>query len=737
MDENIQIFITECEDLLEDMERALLELENSPCDNDLINRVFRAAHTIKGSAGLFGFDEIVAFTHVVENLLDDVRNCLVCVDDKLISLLMNCKDQMVLMVDNIVAGDNGKHIDVADLVVQLKGSSVSLPCTPAAPGEQTCGLFSEEDDEDLVEEQHKIETVLHRYHLSIRLEREIFKKGLDPEIIFCQLSCVGEIVQLEAVLHSLPSLGEMDPSACYLGWELILKTGKTKQEVSELVKFMPGALIKILPAESNPSDYAELMQNLPEPDAAIGKILIDVGAITGKELQHILNIQKESGGLTGELLVSEKIVQPQVIESAVKTQSEGRKQKDREFVRVAAEKLDDLVSLVGELVVGSSKVSQLASTRNDTELEESIEALTTTLESMRETTLGLRMTPVANTFNRFHRVVRDNAKELNKKICLKVVGGETELDKSVVEKIGDPLTHLIRNSMDHGLETPQERLSNNKEEEGTITLTAYHETGSIVIEVKDDGRGLNAEKILAIAKERGLVPENKKMSRSDVYKLIFEPGFSTADSVSNLSGRGVGMDVVRRNIETLKGEVSIFSEPGQGSRIVIRLPLTLAIIDGFHVDVSGESFIIPLDVTVECICLSREQKDEASKHDFITLRNEILPIVHLSKSWGGVTNRHGAADVRENLVVVKSDGKKIGMLVDTLHGEVQAVIKPLGKVFGGLSGFAGFTLLGGGQVAMIMDVSDLARSVVRDERDQQRIVDRKSRNRVDLNELLC
>jgi two-component system, chemotaxis family, sensor kinase CheA len=748
MDENTQIFVSESEELLEDMEQALLALENSPNDSDLINRIFRAAHTIKGSAGLFGFDEIIGFTHVVENLLDDIRNCLVPISKELISLFMQCKDQILLMIEDL---DNDQAIDYpekADLLQLLTAYSASSAISVSAANSASSANSSKEtaitpslDHKNADQTKTAIiNSADNNYHISIRLDIDTFRQGFDPAMMFAQLNELGEIEQAKIVLPAIPKLSELDAEDCHFGWELTLSSNQNKQAIAEVLEFIDGAMIKILPPSSQVEDYSQLIHDLPEADNALGQILLEIGALTKSELQQVLNKQKAEGGLTGDILITEGIAQPQVVNAAIKAQSKVRKEKqqEREFVRVAADKLDKLVTLVGELVIGGAKVSQLAQSRNDVELEESVEEITLALEEMRETALSLRMTPVANTFNRFHRVVRDIASDLNKKIRLKIIGGDTELDKTVVDRIGDPLTHLIRNSMDHGLEMPQERLQAGKPEEGTITLSAFHETGAIIIEVKDDGRGLDATKILNIAKERGLVSENQKMSRNEIYKLIFEPGFSTAKAVNNLSGRGVGMDVVRRNIEALRGTVSIFSEPNQGSRIVLRLPLTLAIIDGFHVQVANESFIVPLDAMVECICLTEAQKKDVLRHDYIKLRDEMLPLINLAKNWNG--NPQGKVQqhsTRVNLVVVQFDHKKIGLLVDSLHGEVQAVIKPLGKIFAGLSGVAGFTLLGSGQVAMVMDIADLAKSVAKKERKKQNFVERRSRNRVDLDEVIA
>ncbi len=726
MDENTQIFISESEELLEDMEQALLSLERAPNDVDLINRIFRAAHTIKGSSGLFGFDSIVSFTHVVENLLDDVRNCLVPVSNALVSLLMQCKDHIQLLVGDIVVGKKGtieeNYPEQQSLIEMLSAYQLSQ--------EQPVGI-PEEKLKDASVNQDSKQAETSSYHVSIRMSPDTFREGFDPTMMFSELSELGTIENCKIITSNIPELSNIEAEACYLGWELSLSTSADKQAIAEIFEWYEDSDIRILPPKSKIEEYQQLIEELPEEEAALGQILLEIGSLTAAELQQTLNKQKDDGGFTGDLLIDEGKVQPEIVEIALKKQQKVRveKQKERGFVRVAADKLDQLVTLVGELVMNGAKLSQLSNERQDVELAECVDEMTHTLENMRETALGMRMMPLTSTFNKFHRVVRDTADELGKKIRLRIVGAETELDKTVIERIADPLTHLIRNALDHGMEIPAERRKVGKVEEGIITLSASHAAGSILIEVEDDGRGLNADKILSIAKEKGLVSANHDLSDEQVYRLIFEAGFSTADAINNLSGRGVGMDVVRRNIESLRGTVNIASTLGEGTKISIRLPLTLAIIDGFQVRVGEGDFIIPLESMVECISLSDSQKDESSKHDFIRLREEMLPLIHLSRYWEIPQEIDLLKNSRVNLVVVQFNEAKIGILVDSLHGEVQAVIKPLGRVFKGVQGFAGFTLLGSGNVALIMDIAELVKSVVSNEQKQQQQIENKTRKK--------
>ena len=706
LDENSQIFITESLELLDDMEAALLELERAPNDADLINRVFRGAHTIKGSAGLFGFDQIIAFTHVAENLLDDVRNCMVPVTDELISLLMRAKDFIALMIDGLQSGestDPEEEKAILELLSAFKAGGSPI---------QTKAATATESDAESAESGETTESG--NWHISLRMGKDTFREGFDPMVMFEQLRELGEIVHAQLVTEAIPPLSDLDPEDCYLGWEVVLKSTADKSEIADVFEFIDGVKLHILPPSSRAKDYLELIKLLPEDEAALGQILVNVGALTANELQLALNEQKQTGGLTGEILVEQKAVQPEVVNGALEKQQKVRAEKQRVFVRVDAQKLDKLVTLVGELVISGAKVSTLASNRDDDELIESVEDMTLALEDMRETALGLRMVPIANTFNRFHRVVRDTAKQLEKQIRLEIYGGDTELDKTVIERIGDPLTHLIRNSMDHGVELPHERLQAGKSEEAVIQLKAYHETGTIVIEINDDGRGLNAERIQQLAEERGLIQPDQSLSKKEIYNLIFEPGFSTAETVSDLSGRGVGMDVVRRNIESLRGSVTVNSIPGQGATVTIRLPLTLAIIDGFHVRVADESFVIPLDMMVECVTLNESQRIESMQHDYINLRDQVLPLINL-RNYMDMNFQQEPDNQRINVVVVQFTGKKVGLLVDELHGETQAVIKPLGRVFQGVHGFAGFTILGSGHVALIMDIPDLIKTAAKQE----------------------
>ncbi|MCU7836446.1 MAG: chemotaxis protein CheA [gamma proteobacterium symbiont of Taylorina sp.] len=732
IDENVQIFISEGEELLQDMEDSLLELEESD-DPEVLNTIFRAAHTIKGSAGLFGLDHIIHFTHVVENVLDDMRNCMIPTSSELITVLMRSRDHIVSLLEGIVDDDEGNKEEEAELIQLLKAfqGTVADELVAAADSNEVESSAEPlaEDGEVSAEGEHSLTD---HYHISLRLGEDTFRQGFDPASMFRQLSDLGEIKETVFIPQTLPSLDDLDPESCYLGWEIAIHSDFRKEKISEIFQYLDGCHLSILAPQSHFSEYKHLIEQLPEEEMALGQILLQTGSLTQGELQRVLNQQKEnieSGELesenrTGDLLVENQVVQKEVVEEALNKQTKVREQKQKalSFVKVDSEKLDKLINLVGELVINGAKLNMITENIADEELNETMEGMTMSLEDLREIALGLRMVPIGTTFNRFHRVIRDTSKDLNKEINLEIYGADTELDKTVIEKIGDPLMHLIRNSMDHGIEMPDDRQLAGKSREGTITLQAQHEAGYITIQIKDDGKGLNPEMLLEKAIEKGIVKDNQKLSKQECLNLIFAAGFSTATEISNISGRGVGMDVVRRNIESLRGSVYIDSELGVGTTITIQLPLTLAIIDGFNVSIDSEFYIFPLDMVHECLTLTPSQIEEASVHNYITLREEVLPIVHLkeyfdveqSEQYNETYMVHKGRE-RHNIVVVEFANKKVGLIVDELLGEVQAVIKPLGRVFKGLSGFAGFTILGSGMVALVLDIPSLIKEVVGNE----------------------
>ena len=714
----LQTFIVESRELLMSMEDSLLELERRPDDADAMNATFRAIHTIKGSAGLFGLDDIVRFTHVVESLLDRARNNEVPVNDTLTALMLECGDHIGHLVGT-AAGDQPAdpatmEARQAALLERLsRFSPAGVPEVAQAaerPVEQEAVLARDEDGQ----------VGNGAWHISLRFGRDVLRNGMDPASFLRYLSTLGDVIHTTTLCDAMPAAAEMDPESCYLGFEIDLRSEAGKETIEGAFEFVrEDCQIRILPPNSRIGEFVQLIAALPEDNDRIGEILVASGAVTQAELAHALAEQQEAAGgkpRVGEILVGENVVQEAVVQAALDKQKQikDKRATENRFVRVDADKLEELINQVGEMVIAGASATLLARRTQDGALHEAMSLMGRLVEEIRDCALSLRMVEIGETFNRFQRVVRDVSRELGKEIALEISGGETELDKTVVEKITDPLTHLVRNSIDHGIEPAEVRVSRGKPANGIIRLNAYHESGTIVIEVSDDGGGLNRDKILGKAIEKGIVAPTQTLADQEIYNLVFEPGFSTADQVTNLSGRGVGMDVVRRNIEALRGSIDLDSRPGEGTTFRIRLPLTLAIIDGFLIEVGESSLVVPLDMVVECLELSDSDRQSAETRRYLNLRGEVLPFIRLRE----LLAIEGEPARRENVVVVQFGGQKAGLVVDQLLGEFQTVIKPLGQVFRHLRGISGSTILGSGEVALILDVPALVQQAASRENEQ-------------------
>jgi two-component system, chemotaxis family, sensor kinase CheA len=719
MDEIVSVFIQETREQLAEMEAGLLQLEQNPDDHDNINAIFRAAHTIKGGSGVIECHYIEAFTHRVENLLDALRNGDIAVTPELATLLLACCDHMGSLVD--VLATEAAEPD-ADISARGEDLTRQLGAFLDADKDDTAAKASVAVQESAVEvEASGGGVITDAWHVSVRFGTDVLRSGMDPLSFIRFLGSLGEIVGIETVFEGIPQAAEMDPESCYLGFEIQLQTRSSKADIERVFDFVRDDCdLRILPPNSKLSEYIKHIEELPEDTMRLGEILVRCGALTQAELDQGLTQQFSPGNAPadgtmaplGEILIDSKVVHKEIVDAAVVKQAQvsDKKAKEARLVRVQADKLDQLIDLVGELVIAGASANLLAQRSRQSDLVEATSTLSRLVEDIRDSALQLRMVQIGDTFNRFNRVVRDVSKELGKEIELSISGAETELDKTVVEKIGDPLMHLVRNSLDHGIEPAALRLERGKPACGRVSLNAFHDSGCIVIEVSDDGGGLNKEKISAKAIERGIIQPGQALTDAEIVNLIFEPGFSTVDKVSNLSGRGVGMDVVRRNIQALRGTVDVTSVEGQGSTFTIRLPLTLAIIDGFLVGVGKASYVIPLDMVVECI----ELKESTADRDFLNLRGEVLPFVRLREMF----EIDGEPESRENVVVVQYAGQKAGIVVDQLMGEFQTVIKPLSAIFRHLRGIGGSTILGTGEVALILDVQALVQRTARaEERD--------------------
>jgi two-component system chemotaxis sensor kinase CheA len=710
-DPALDTFFAECQELLGSMESVLLRCEQGDADPEAINELFRAAHTIKGSAGLFGLDSIVAFTHVVESVLDRARANRSPIGAALAAALLECRDHIQKLVDLTATGENAEDAAVRALgatvhehLLAASGFAVTAPASAPAKAVAPAAEIVIGDDSLRIE--------ANSWHISVRFATTILKNGMDP-LSFCRyLTTFGAITGLQIVDDALPTLADFDAEDCYLGFEIGFETAADKSRIESAFEFVrDDCRLRILPPRARISDFIALIRDLPEADGRLGDLLVKCGTLTARELASCLKLQEErsseAGGAPkiGEILIEGHLVQPSVVAAAVQQQGEARatkeaKTQESRTIRVDGDKLDRLIDLIGELVIAGAATGSTARQAGLPALNESALQLAGIVEEVRDQALKLRMVQIGATFTRFQRVVRDVARETGKDIALETTGAETELDRQLVEGMADPLTHLVRNAIDHGIEKPEVREARGKPVTGVVSLSAHHEAGSVVIEIADDGGGLNRERILEKAIERGLIDATRSLTDGEIYALIFEPGFSTAEKVTNLSGRGVGMDVVKRNITALRGTVEVQSEPGLGTRVRIRLPLTLAIIDGFQVGVGRSSFVIPLNLVEECVDVDAGA-DENAGH--INLRGSVLPLIRLRTMFA----IEGAASRRQSVVVVRGAGKSVGIVVDELVGELQAVIKPLSKLFSQLRGIGGSTILGTGRVALILDVPGL------------------------------
>ena len=722
MDELTSVYIQESREQLAEMEAGLLRLEQTPGDSDSLNAVFRAAHTIKGGAGVVECSYIVAFTHLAESLLDTLRNGDLAVSAEIATLLLDCGDHLAKLIDVLAAGHPEPGAELAAggdaLTMRLKTFTDLAAGDATATDSQPGATLADGDSvRDAVVNSDS-------WHISLRFGRDVLRGGTDPLTFIRYLTGLGEIIDLETISEAIPPADEMDPESFYLGFEIRLQTKASKSEIEAVFNFVrDDCELTILPPHSKVADYLALLAELPEDPLRLGEMLVRCGALTQAEIdrgladQHAARVAATPGDGSaasplGEILVGQQVVHQALVDAAIAKQSRvvEKKAHDAQLVRVHADKLDQLIDLVGELVIAGASANLLAHKSRQGDLAEATSVLSRLVENIRDAALQLRMVQIGETFTRFNRVVRDVARDLDKEIELSISGAETELDKAVVEKIGDPLMHLVRNSLDHGIEPAALRAQRGKPPCGRVALNAYHDSGSIVIEVSDDGGGLDRQKIRAKAVERELIGAADALTDKELINLIFEPGFSTVDQVSKLSGRGVGMDVVRRNITALRGTVEVASVEGVGSTFTIRLPLTLAIIDGFLVGVDKASYVIPLDSVVECI----EHRALSGDRSFLNLRGEALPFIRLRELFA----TPGESPQRENIVVVQFAGRRAGIVVDQLIGEFQTVIKPLGRLFSNLHGIGGSTILGSGDVALILDVAALIGGVSRAEEER-------------------
>ncbi|WP_117192827.1 chemotaxis protein CheA [Rhizobium terrae] len=646
----IAVFRTEAAELLEQIEAGLLDLNVNLGDKDQVDAVFRGLHTLKGSGAMFGFEALAAFTHHCETAFDRVRKGEVPATQELVTAVLEAKDHMRALVET-PSGDHGAMSEMllANLrsAVEAAKNPGSAPALKVAPGQT---LFK----------------------IRFSLPQNAMANGTNPLPLLDELRELGEC-KIVADRSAIPSLDLLAPTDLYVSWDVELLTTQPRSAIDDVFIFVMDEMQLDVSAIEAPAAKPPATDTAAAPNEVVSP----------------------APAVPASRAASPAPAAPAPVDNKANKASEN--------VRVPAEKLDELMDRVGELVIAQSRLSQLAGGSGDLQLRAVSEDVERLSGELRDTMMVLRMVPVAHLFSRFRRLVHDLAHETGKTIELVTEGETTEVDKSVIERLADPLVHLVRNSCDHGLETPEERLAAGKSEAGHISLSARQQAGEVIITIKDDGRGINKERVRAKAESSGLIQPNASLTDQEIYQLIFQPGFSTAQTVTNLSGRGVGMDVVKRTIDALRGTINVASHSGKGSEISLAIPLTLAIIDGLLVRVGSGRYVIPLSAVEECLELSIEEDMRSRGRSFISLRDSLVPFLRLRDLFRTGTK----PDPFQKVVVISTGSERVGLVVDQIIGDHQTVIKAMSKLHHDVATFSGATILGDGDVALILDVGHL------------------------------
>jgi two-component system, chemotaxis family, sensor kinase CheA len=678
-------FLQEAEELLRQVEAAALELEARPSDLDLVNQLFRAFHTIKGSGAMFGFNAVVSFTHHVETSLDHVREGRVPVGPTLVSLVLAAKDhiQSLLAVD--AEGTSAPDPVGDDIAARFEalyppgaGAAGEGASASASGASATAVAAPVGADGDAFTAEASSET--QRYRIFFQLEPSVLGIGVDPGCLLRELRDLGPCT-FHSGVEDLPPLSELGPDSC-LRWELTLSTDKPVAAIRDVFIFV--------------EDLAQIRIDrvAAEPAAAPAPAPVPT-AIARAAAPSAPRVEPQPPPAATEAPLTPPAAQKRAAQQAT--------------VRVPSERLDQLVNLVGELVINQSRLSQAFAAGGTGDMAGAVESMDRLIAELRDSVLGIRMMPIGSTFSRFQRLVRDLSAELGKEVDFITEGAETELDKTVIDQLGDPLVHLIRNSLDHGLELPDERVQKGKPGRGRLKLSAAHEGAHVVITIRDDGRGLNGPALRAKAEAKGLISPDAHLTEQETFDLVFLPGLSTARAVTNLSGRGVGLDVVKRTIDDLRGSISLSSVPGQGITTRLTLPLTLAIVDGLLVEVDGDRFIIPMASVLENVELTRAERQAKNGRNLINVRGELVPYVRLRELF----DARGPELAFEKIVIVAFNGQRLGLVVDHVLGSHQTVIQALGRFYRNVELFSGTTIMGDGRVAIIVDLAGVVRCVER------------------------
>jgi two-component system chemotaxis sensor kinase CheA len=668
-------FRQEARELLDQLEQALLDLDQRPDDHDLVDSAFRALHTIKGSGAMFGFDKVASFVHEFETVFDRVRKGKTAASSALVAVALAAKDHIARLIEDADA-DGGPAI-LSDLQ-----RVVDPAPAPSAANAQSSQVEAEEAGRT--------------WRVRFKLPADALVSGANPLLLLQEIRELGPC-DITAITDDVPSLDQLDTEICHIAWDVVVTTGHSRETIEDVFMFM--------------RDDMELDITPIVAPARLGEILIDRGDVPSDALAEALEKQVR----IGDLLVGAGVASGDHVASALAEQKHMRRKADTEIaaekvaaakanasLRVPAERLDELMDRVGELVIAQARLNQIASASGDASLKTIAEELERLSSGLRDTTMGIRMVPIGTIFGRFRRLIHDLARDLKKEIEFVTSGEETELDKTVIERLADPLVHVIRNAVDHGIETPAERVRAGKPAKGTVRLSALHAGGEVAITIADDGAGLNANRIRAKAEEAGLIAPDARVTDQELYQFLFHPGFSTAREVTALSGRGVGMDVVKRTIEGLRGSIDLTTVPGQGTTTTLRLPLTMAIIDGMLVRVGNGRYSIPLSAVEECVELPTADADRSGR-SFLNIRGSLVPFLSLRDLF----RTAAPADPFPKVVIVASGEFRVGLVVDQIIGNNQTVIKSLSKLHAGVQCFSGATILGDGTVALILDIPHL------------------------------
>ncbi|NOQ30797.1 MAG: chemotaxis protein CheA [Helicobacteraceae bacterium] len=735
MSEELDLFREDAEEQLQIMENSLVDAIENGVDSDKIGGIFRAMHTIKGTSGMFGFDGVVSFTHIAENLLDEVRNDRIEITSEMLSTFLEVRDHVEKLIEFA--------IEEKDLDSETEYKGEELLEILMQHLESSSSATTNEDLETIQKMQELLSEGKKVWHISLRFNENFFTSGKNILSIFSAFDKLGGILVSVPVINYIPRIEDITPINTYIGFELSYKSDVGYESIEEIFKDILDDIIISIFEHDDLVGLKRLLESQPEGDDSLEELLVhkhifDVDIVldalikSEKKLLKAMAKKEEEklNALNNPPIVEEKIetIEPpkeEVIEKKIEVvkevkkveakvaspkpakseKKEPKKDKVKSFsLRVDSSKIDILINQMSEIVITNAKITDVASQLQHTKLSEASSMMNELLEHVRNGIMNMRMVQVEDSFTKFRRIVNDTAKKIGKDIDFVISGGDTELDKTVVEKISDPLVHMLRNSVDHGIEIPEVRVASGKSEKGRVDLRAFPDAGSIVIEIEDNGKGLDRDRLLQKGIDAGLIDPNAIPHDEDIYNLIFSAGLSTADKVSDISGRGVGMDVVKRNIEELRGTVSVESWPNKGSKLTIRIPLTLAIIDGFLVQIADTKYVIPLEMIEECIELDSNYKEQMKGNEYINLRGEILPIMDVAKYFGKASKETSETN---NVIVVRSGTNMVGLRVGELFGEYQTVIKPLGDIFQNVPGISGGSILGSGKIALIFDIPKL------------------------------